>query len=87
MKTKDMENKFDMLKEKARSICFEFSAQEKYLSQKKEQNKVNSDNENLDVSSAEPKKHQEDGLKFSLSHNNIKCKWANLYGKKLFFKR
>lgn len=62
MKTKDMENKFDMLKEKARSICFKFSAQEKYLSQKKEQKKVNFDNENLDVSSAEPKKHQGDGL-------------------------
>lgn len=86
MKTKDMENKFDMLKEKARSICFKFSAQEKYLSQKKEQKKVNFDNENLDVSSAEPKKHQGDGLKFSLSHNNIKCKWANLYGKNYFLR-
>lgn len=86
MKTIDMENKFDMLKEKARSICFKFSAQEKYLSQKKEQKKVNFDNENLDVSSAEPKKHQGDGLKFSLSHNNIKCKWANLYGKKYFLR-
>lgn len=62
MKTKDMENKFDMLKEKERSICFEFSAHKKYLSQKKEQSKINFDNENLDISSADPKKHQEDDL-------------------------
>lgn len=54
-----MENKFDMLKEKETSFCFEFSPQEKYLSQKKEQNKVNFDNEKLDIASENPKKHQE----------------------------